>query len=864
MSGPAQGYIGRNPGDSQVHIARQQFTPTGVTTDFTFTSGYTAGYVDVYINGAKILVGRDYTATNGSEVGLTSAAQNGEIVEIVAYKAFNVNNVSESAGNFTVGGVLTVDDNTSLSGQLEVTGVSTFAGAVENVVSTGIVTALGISGNITGAAATFSGAGSFGGNLDVTGNVTIGGTLTYEDVTNIDSIGIVTARSGIVVSGGEVSVGAAFSVSQAGVVTATSYYGDGSNLSNITSTTINNNADNRLITGSGTANTLNGESTLTYNGSTLALTGDQTISSQLTIGTGITMGSAGVATFSGTADIHLRDNVRLNVGDGNDFYIQSGGTGAKLHANNGVLELEGDSVQIWNAAANEAMAKFTADSSTELYFNNSKKIETTNDGAKITGSLATGGTAGALLSHAGSTSIYESQTAGDSLIFKTTPSGGSSTQALAINSVGDVELSGTAAGVKSCFWDASANTLIFNDASKAAFGDSSDLSIYHDGSHSYIDDSGTGSLYLKSNQFMAIGANGETMIQATEDAGVYLRYNNSVKFETTNDGTTTTGVSTATGLSALGAGTLGIEARSTSTQNTDTNKALKVKNNSDTNTFSVSYKGEVFVGPYDGGFLGIGTDNPQTQLHITAAGPVLTHDATNGSSGLRINSQQYQTAGQLLRVQNAGITTFVIQRNGFTGINTNTVQRGPLHVHNNGTGDCQIHMTNDETGPTGNDGFTIFTGGNAGPNAGFVNRETGGDIQVYTHNGSSVGLRLTIEDEGNLVSTAEIHDSKGELRALPQLSKSSNYVIVGADAGKHVKHTGTGGWTINTTTAFSIGEMITVVNASGSAQTLFQAAGVTLYDTRDGATGDHSISARGMATALCTASNEYYVSGNIA
>ena len=50
------GYIGRNPGDSQVTIARQQFTPTGVTTDFTFTSGYTVGYVDVYINGSKILL----------------------------------------------------------------------------------------------------------------------------------------------------------------------------------------------------------------------------------------------------------------------------------------------------------------------------------------------------------------------------------------------------------------------------------------------------------------------------------------------------------------------------------------------------------------------------------------------------------------------------------------------------------------------------------------------------------------------------------------------------------------------------------------------------------------------------------------
>ena len=40
-----------------------------------------------------------------------------------------------------------------------------------------------------------------------------------------------------------------------GIVTASTYYGDGSNLSNITSTTINNNADNRVITGSGTANT---------------------------------------------------------------------------------------------------------------------------------------------------------------------------------------------------------------------------------------------------------------------------------------------------------------------------------------------------------------------------------------------------------------------------------------------------------------------------------------------------------------------------------------------------------------------------------------------------------------------------------
>ena len=43
--------------------------------------------------------------------------------------------------------------------------------------------------------------------LNVTGNVSIAGTLTYEDVTNVDSVGIITARDGIRVTGGEVGIG---------------------------------------------------------------------------------------------------------------------------------------------------------------------------------------------------------------------------------------------------------------------------------------------------------------------------------------------------------------------------------------------------------------------------------------------------------------------------------------------------------------------------------------------------------------------------------------------------------------------------------------------------------------------------------
>ena len=45
------------------------------------------------------------------------------------------------------------------------------------------------------------------GNATFNGNVSIGGTLTYEDVTNIDSVGIITARAGIDVTGGRVGIG---------------------------------------------------------------------------------------------------------------------------------------------------------------------------------------------------------------------------------------------------------------------------------------------------------------------------------------------------------------------------------------------------------------------------------------------------------------------------------------------------------------------------------------------------------------------------------------------------------------------------------------------------------------------------------
>ena len=71
------------------------------------------------------------------------------------------------------------------------------------------------------------------------GNVTIGGTLTYEDVTNIDSVGLVTARNGIEV-GARPGVAASISVDGnaefSGIVTASSFVGSGANLTGVAST----------------------------------------------------------------------------------------------------------------------------------------------------------------------------------------------------------------------------------------------------------------------------------------------------------------------------------------------------------------------------------------------------------------------------------------------------------------------------------------------------------------------------------------------------------------------------------------------------------------------------------------------------
>jgi hypothetical protein len=279
------GYIGRAPGDSSVTIARQTNTLTSTQSTFVFNSGYDVGYLDVYINGTKLINATDYQATDGQNVTLTVAGASGDVIEFVAYKAFNLSTVIAEATDLNVIGSFTIDnsavvesltagDNISLSGSngdVTITGLAATDRIVaESLVVSGISTlqsslVMGDSDQIQlGDSADLriyhDGSNSYiknnsgvlrihgteiqirdedsnenlakffpqgavelyydnskkfettSGGIQVTGqvsattasfsgNVSVGGTLTYEDVTNIDSVGVVTARSGIVATG---------------------------------------------------------------------------------------------------------------------------------------------------------------------------------------------------------------------------------------------------------------------------------------------------------------------------------------------------------------------------------------------------------------------------------------------------------------------------------------------------------------------------------------------------------------------------------------------------------------------------------------------------------------------------------------
>ena len=178
--------------------------------------------------------------------------------------------------------------------------------------------------------------------------VSIGGTLTYEDVTNVDAIGIITARSGINVSGGQLDVGSNIKLGNAGVITATSFVGSGSGLTGLNSDLVND-----------TSPQLGGA--LDVNGNNINF-GDS----------------------SGSSDD------RLKFGASNDMVIYHDGTRNIIDSQSSQLRIETDALRL-RSDAGETYLEADANAALKIYHNNALKFDTVSTGIRVHGDE--GGTA---------------------------------------------------------------------------------------------------------------------------------------------------------------------------------------------------------------------------------------------------------------------------------------------------------------------------------------------------------------------------------------------------------------------------------------------------------------------------------------
>ena len=248
-----------------------------------------------------------------------------------------------STDNIITGTAATFTGGVDINSDIDVDGHTN----LDNVSIAGVTT---LSGGLTGTTANFS-AGLTGTTANFSGNVTVGGVLTYEDVKNVDSVGIITARSGVDVDD-FLDVGSNIKLGNAGVITATTFKGDGDFVE--LDVDGHTNLDNVSV--------------------------------------------AGITTI-GVA-LQLGDDKQARFGNDNDLTISHSGSNANIENDTGdlIIRTTGassddifiDSHDDINLRVHDTVNAIvaTGGGSVDLYYSGSKKFESTNTGAKVTGTLA--------------------------------------------------------------------------------------------------------------------------------------------------------------------------------------------------------------------------------------------------------------------------------------------------------------------------------------------------------------------------------------------------------------------------------------------------------------------------------------------
>ena len=176
-------------------------------------------------------------------------------------------------------------------------------------------------------------------SVDVTNNLSVGGVLTYEDVTNVDSVGIITARKDIHVGAG---------VSAVGVITASSFSGSGANLTGIDATALKDTAGNVKVQAQASGAVHTGISTF----------------NTVNVGSGVTIESNGQATFTGI--VTFGSSSTTIDGDGNTIKVGTALTlghtqGLQFHTQN--LHSAGFEINQINASGIITASSFSGDGS---------------------------------------------------------------------------------------------------------------------------------------------------------------------------------------------------------------------------------------------------------------------------------------------------------------------------------------------------------------------------------------------------------------------------------------------------------------------------------------------------------------------
>jgi len=221
-------------------------------------------------------------------------------------------------------------------------------------------------------------------------------------------------------------------------------------------------------------------------------------------------------------NLDLADNKKIRFGTGNDLEIYHSGSHSYIKdTGTGYLLTLASGFAVQNAAGTETILSMSENGSVDLYYDDSKKLETTSTGASVTGELDVSGnidlnsdTAKIFIGDGNDLQIYH-----DGSHSYLNNYGGS----LRFSDAGSEKF--RISGTGTSFND---DIFLSNDNDKINIGAGSDLQIYHNGSHSYLVNN-TGSFFIQAKD-------GEHSIKCAPDAQTELYYDNSKKLETLSNG----------------------------------------------------------------------------------------------------------------------------------------------------------------------------------------------------------------------------------------------------------------------------------------------------------------------------------------